>query len=231
MYCIQCGVKLADTEHSCPLCGTEVVHHRLKQTEAAPLYPPHRYPNPQIQSRAVLIVISTLMLIALLSTLFTDLMINKKVVWSGYVVGGILVGYTVFVLPFWFRKRKETVYILCLFSAVGMYLHYINAATGGDWFLAFAFPLTVYLGILTLVMTVLLKRYADRVLYIVGGGLIALGLYMPMMEYLIFTAFEREKFAAWSGYPLISLVLLGGMLIFLGVNAQARETMERKFFV
>ena len=29
MYCINCGVKLADTEHICPLCGTEVFHPEL----------------------------------------------------------------------------------------------------------------------------------------------------------------------------------------------------------
>jgi hypothetical protein len=35
----------------------------------------------------------------------------------------------------------------------------------------------------------------------------------------------------WSFYPLIVLVLFGGMLLFLAANGKARETMERKFFI
>ena len=37
MYCIQCGVKLADTEKQCPLCGTVVFHPDLPRPEAEPL--------------------------------------------------------------------------------------------------------------------------------------------------------------------------------------------------
>lgn len=231
MYCINCGVKLADTEKSCPLCATVVCHPQIQQSAAEPLYPPHRYPDPQIRSRAALIVVTTLMLIALLSTLFTDLLINRTVVWSGFVVGGIGVAYVMLILPFWFRRMKVEAYIPGLFAAVALYLQYINAAVEGDWYLYFALPLTLYLGALTYTTAALLKRFADKVLYIIGGGLMALGAFMPLMEYLIYTAFRREHFAAWSVYPLISLMLLGGMLIFLGVNAKAQEIMERKFFV
>ena len=31
MYCIKCGVELADTEKQCPLCGTLVYHPELEQ--------------------------------------------------------------------------------------------------------------------------------------------------------------------------------------------------------
>ena len=37
MYCVKCGVQLADTEKSCPLCGTRVYHPDLVQAEATPL--------------------------------------------------------------------------------------------------------------------------------------------------------------------------------------------------
>ena len=37
MYCIQCGVKLADTEKTCPLCATVVYHPQLERPHAEPL--------------------------------------------------------------------------------------------------------------------------------------------------------------------------------------------------
>ena len=49
MYCINCGVKLSDTEKKCPLCGTEVYHPTLKQGDASPLYPKNR--NPKLQAK------------------------------------------------------------------------------------------------------------------------------------------------------------------------------------
>ena len=39
MYCARCGVKLADTEQRCPLCGTKAYHPDIERPEVAPLYP------------------------------------------------------------------------------------------------------------------------------------------------------------------------------------------------
>ena len=77
----------------------------------------------------------------------------------------------------------------------------------------------------------LLSRRRDMALTILGGGFIALGFLMILMEHLIFHVFQRERFVGWSVYPLISLALFGAMLIFLAVNRRAREKMERKFFI
>lgn len=67
MYCINCGVKLEDTESRCPLCGVTVYHPELTRQTAEPLYPRHRYPAPEAASKAAHIVVSTLMAIALLT--------------------------------------------------------------------------------------------------------------------------------------------------------------------
>ena len=47
MYCIQCGVKLADSEKKCPLCGIRVYHPDLEQPKGEKLYPKNRYPDEQ----------------------------------------------------------------------------------------------------------------------------------------------------------------------------------------
>ena len=51
MYCINCGVKLADTEEKCPLCATVVYHPDLDRETAEPLYPRHRIPVPEAASK------------------------------------------------------------------------------------------------------------------------------------------------------------------------------------
>lgn len=231
MYCMNCGVKLADTEVRCPLCGITAYHPQLHREEARPLYPPRRADQPQVNARAALIVVTMAMLLPFLVTMLCDLRINGAVTWSGFVMGALVLGYVMLVLPFWFRKRDERVFIPVSFAAVSGYLWYINFAVGGGWFWSFALPVTAFFGLLTTAMAWLMKLLRSKGLVIFGGAFIALGAAMPGLEYLIYTTFHLPKFSFWSVYPLTALVLLGALLIFLYLNDHARETMERKFFI
>ena len=47
MYCIKCGVELADSEKVCPLCGTRVFHPDLPQAQGEPPYPPQEQARPE----------------------------------------------------------------------------------------------------------------------------------------------------------------------------------------
>ena len=73
MYCINCGVKLADTEKICPLCGVTVFHPEISRPEGEPLYPRGRYPAAQVNSRIAAIILSTLFALPLFICLLCDL--------------------------------------------------------------------------------------------------------------------------------------------------------------
>ena len=231
MYCIKCGVKLSDNQKVCPLCETVVFHPEIKPRNDDPLYPPQQHPAPQVQSQAALVVITTLFLLPLLITALCDLQLHNTITWSGYVVGALLASYVCIVLPFWFRQPNPVVFVPCGFAAIGLFLLYISIATGGGWFLTFAFPVTGAVGLIVTAVVALLKYVGKGQLYIFGGALITLGAFMPVMELLLNMTFGFTRGLVWSGYPLVALVLLGGMLIFLAICRPARETMERKFFL
>lgn len=231
MYCANCGVKLADTEKRCPLCGTAAFHPEVVRQDAEPVYPPYRYPVQQVSPRGLLIVVTALFLLPLLISLLCDLQINGRVVWSGYVIGALIVSYVMFVLPFWFRKPNPVIFVPCNFVTVGLYLLYIDLATGGSWFLSFAFPVVGFTGAVVTAVVTLLRYVRRGRLYIFGGAVLALGAFMPLMEFLIYVTFSLPRFVGWSLYPLIAMVLLGGTLIFLAISSRARESMERKFFI
>ena len=231
MYCIHCGVKLADSEKRCPLCGTAVYHPDFPRPDGEPLYPAGRKPMPQVRSQAAQIVVTTLFLLPLLITLLVDLRLNRAVTWSGYVAGALIVSYVTMVLPFWFRRPNPVVFVPCDFAVIGLYLLYINQSLDGDWFLSFACPVGAFSGLVITAVVALVKYVCRGYLYIFGGASLLSGLFMPVMELLVNITFHRPTFAAWSVYPLVALVLLGGMLIYLAINKQAREVMERKFFI
>ncbi len=231
MYCINCGVKLADTEKNCPLCKTAVYHPQLSRKEAEPLYPEELGPAPQVSSFAAHFIVIAAYLLAILVSLVCDLQLGGGMTWSGYVIGGLLLSYVIVVLPLWFSKPNPVIFVPCGFGAAGLYLLYINLVSGGQWFLSFALPITTFVAILVTTVVVL-RRYIRRGrLYVFGGAITALGLFMPVMELLLSITFPSVGFLGWCWYPLIALVLVGSLLIFLAICAPARHSMARKFFI
>lgn len=231
MFCIKCGVELADTEKTCPLCATRVFHPDFPPNPAPPLYPLGKEPQPVASSRGGLIIATALFLLPMLITLQCDVHITGTVSWSGYVMGALLLAYISFVLPFWFQKPNPVVFVPCSFGALGLYLMYIDLVTAGSWFVTFGLPITGFLCLLVTAVVTLCKYLRKGYLYILGGALTALGVFFPIMGILLNLTFRGSaRFAFWTLYPATTLVLLGGTLIFLAICRPARETMQRKLF-
>jgi len=231
MYCVKCGVRLADTEKQCPLCATVVFHPDIEREEAEPMYPPARYPSYQVNHRSALTIVTTMFLLPILITLLCDWRITDSITWSGFVAGALAVAYVIFVLPSWFKRANPVIFVPVGFAAVACYVLYINLVTGGHWFLSFAFPVIGGLGLIVTAVVTLMRYLPQAALYIFGGALVVLGAFMLLVEFLMMITFDLTTFIAWSLYPLTALVLLGGMLIFLAISRPARENMERKFFL
>lgn len=229
MYCINCGVKLAESEKSCPLCNTTVYHPEIKQYEASSLYPKNKIPKTTSNSKVLNGTIIIMFLIPLIVCFLADIQINGKLEWFGFVAGALGVGYIVFALPLWFKKRNPVVFVPCGFLATGLYLLYINFVTNGDWFLTFAFPVTGGICIIVSSMVTLFYYLKKGKLYITGGAFVLFGGFMLLIEFLMDITFNIH-FMGWSIYPLAVLVLIGGLIIYLGINHSAREIMERKLF-
>jgi len=231
MYCISCGVKLADSEKKCPLCGVVVYHPHLQRPPADSPYPAHQYPEKAVSPWGIRLLILTAFLLPLLVVLLCDLPVHGTITWSGYVIGALVVVYTLIMLPLWFKAPNPVIFVPIDFAVVGTYLLYINYTVKGNWFMSFAFPVTGFFALL-LTTIVTLNRYVRRGrLYIYGGAGIAMGLFIPVMELLMYITFDPVDFTYWSFYPMGVLVLFGGFLIFLGICRPAREMMERKFFL
>ena len=229
MYCVYCGVKLADSEERCPLCSTASGESLIKREPARALYPKNRYPEASVKPGAINGTLLILFLIPLLVTFFVDLQTGQRLDWFWYVAGALVLAYVVLALPIWFQNPNPVIFVPCDFAASALYLLLINLLTGGKWYLSFALPVTVSVGLIVTTVVVLLRYLRKGRLYIFGGAIIAMGTVMLLLEWLLSVTFQ-VAFVGWSVYPLTVLALLGGLLIFLAINSSARERMERKFF-
>lgn len=229
MYCIKCGVKLADAETKCPLCNTAVCHPDYGNRPGKALYPSEKMPKKASKSKALNGAVIILFLIPLFVCFAADLLLDGSVAWFGYVAGALALSYIVFALPMWFQKPNPVIFVPCDFAAAALYLLYINLAADGAWFFSFALPVTGGLCLITCTVVTLLHYLRKGKLYILGGALMALGAFMLLIELLMGVTFHL-RFIGWSVYPLCVLLLVGGLLIYLAINSAARETIERKLF-
>lgn len=230
MYCANCGVRLADTEQKCPLCGTAAYHPDLQRSPVTPLYPNDRYPVETVRPKVAQVIVLILFLLPMATTLLIDLQVNRQVTWSGYVAGALALCYVLLALPGWFQRTNPAVFVPCDFAAAALFLLYINRTTGGNWFCSFALPIVIAAGTILTTMVVLLRYLRRGKLYVFGGGVIAFGGLTVLIEALMVTAFGRS-FIGWSAYPMLGTLALGGFLLYLGANRAAREMMERKLFI
>lgn len=228
MYCVKCGIKLADSEETCPLCNTGV-GQIPERKPGPPLYPKDRPYRRKLNGGAANGALLILWLIPVLVTAFVDLQRDWSLSWSLYVIGALALGYVAVGLPAWFQRPNPVIFVPCTFGAVSLYLLLVERLTGGSWFLLFGLPVTGSFALVVTAVVALLRYIRKGRLYIVGGGIMALGAVLVLTEFLMTATFHRA-FIGWSVCPMIVLLLLGGMLIFLGINATARERMERRFF-
>ena len=216
MYCIKCGVELADSEKVCPLCGTRVFHPDLPCGQAESPYPPDVSPRVEDVSRAGVLC---------------DWRLSGGIVWSGYVVGGLVLLYTTVVLPLWFKRPNPVIFVPVDFVVIGVYLLYINCATHGHWFMSFALPVTGTAMVLVTAVVALLRYVPAGALYICGGGLILSGGYAVLVEWLLNVTFRLHDTFLWSFYPLAVCTVLGAMLLVIAGCKPLRRSLHRKFFL
>ena len=231
MYCVKCGVELADSEKKCPLCGTPVFHPDIERKPAEPPFPPDRRHAENVSRVGILFVLTVLFVLPAAICLLCDWRINGGIVWSGYAAGGIALLYILVLLPMWFRHPNPVIFVPVDFAAIGLYLLYIDLATGGHWFLSFAFPVTGAIGVLVTAVVALTRYLHAGYLYIYGGGLILGGALAMLIEFLLNLTFQVHETFFWSFYPLVAGVLLGLMLIVIAVCKPLRESLRKKFFL
>ena len=231
MYCVKCGVALGDTEKQCPLCSTPVYHPDLVREDVEPLYPHDSMPPKQPHPWGILLIVSLLFLLPISICLTVDLQFNGQLNWSGYVIGTLVMLYTIFVLPSWFRKPNPVIFTPVSFGVIALFLLYVCLANDGKWFLPFAFPVTGFLCLLVTTVVVLCRYTRKGLLYVFGGASLAMGGFMVLLEFLLHITFGLPGIGTWSFYPMSVFALLGIGLILIAIVPSFRESLSRKFFI
>lgn len=232
MYCIQCGVELDDAEKVCPLCGLKVYHPDLEMKDAKKSYPISKVPSYEtVNKQGILLLITAAFIVPIVISLLCDIAITGSFSWSGYVVGGILLFYVSVVLPSWFEKPNPVIFVPVFFAAVVIYLLYIDIATGGKWFLSFAFPTVGTLGLIFTAIIAVCRYVKKGYWYVASAAVFSLGFYTVLIEFLLYITFGFKTHIPWSVYPLTVCIIIGGALMVVAISKPLRRSIQKKFFI
>ncbi len=227
MYCVKCGVELAASESMCPLCKTPVYYPEHKMGELT--FPEFTKIKERVNTRGLYFVISGIFVIAAILSLFSNWSINEEISWSAYVVGALVLGYAVFVMPGWFYKPSAVIFVPIDFAVAAVLLWYIDFSAGGGCFFSFGLPVIGFVALITSALVTLLRYLKHGRLYIWGGSLIAIAGFMPLLEYLIHVNFIDHGRLVWSFYPMISIGIFGVLLIVVAIVKPFKESLKKIF--
>ncbi len=228
MYCVKCGVELAENQRSCPLCNTPVMYPGYPESDER-TFPDNPPPVAVINAKGIYFIISFICLISAAISVFADINMGGGINWAGYVVGAVTLAYFVFLFPFWFVRPSPAIFVPVDFLVVGVYVWYISYATGGDWFFGFALPIVGGSALIVSAVAILCHYLRRGYLYIFGGAFILTGGFAVLIEWLIHIWFEPALHIIWSPYPAITFGLVGIMLIVIAIVKPLRESLYRIF--
>lgn len=232
MYCVKCGVELADGTKKCPLCETKVTHPDfVTDKEDTSIFPKADTPPTEFNKTGILFVITAVFVLAISLCLVCDLTVHSHIAWSGYAVSSLLLAYIVAILPAWFKKPNPVIFVPCDFVGILALLFYICYKTEGEWFFTFACPV-VFVAALITCTVVTLNRYVKRGrLYTIGGSLIGTGVASMLLEFLIRHTFFNSIRFIWSYYTLFTFFFIGMSIIIVAICKPLRRSLEKIFYL
>lgn len=233
-YCVHCGVRLDPTEKHCPLCGVPV-HDPLQPYPAEGEKPYARREDPVItrmNRRLTAGIISITLIFPALLCLAIDFSSSRRIDWSLYPTGALIVLWTGLV-PLFLWNKPSFIRIFSPFSLAGLaYIYLISLLQGnGDWFMPLALPVYVLTVVLAGVSTFIFIRRKVSLFYLPAVLMISAGLLSLLIDLLIRAYFEWTVRPGWSLFVLLPCVAVALVLILLARRQALREAVIRRLHV
>lgn len=230
MYCVKCGVKLAEHIEACPLCQTPVWNP--DNTKSAERSYPAVYPKrPDAVSRRRMLAafFTILCLLGAGVPVLVCLRLYGGTGWSDFPLFGVSTAYILFVVPMWFRLPRVIACLAADFAAIVGYLYFLCEKTGGSWFLTYGLPITMVLGLFVIFFVGMLGKCKAKRLLLLGTGFCLIGTFCLLVDLFGHLAFGT-RLLIWGPYPFGCCLLVGGFFFVASRIRPLREQLERTFF-
>lgn len=211
-FCPECKIEVGGPEVHCPLCGCELKKSNRSDGEAN-LYPDftavtkHRSKFPPLAK-----VFAFLSLVAVFVCGLVDLLLNRRLTWSLFVIGGIAALWMSVGVHLLSDINLSNKLLLDL-CALSFYLMLIDRLTGwSQWSIDYVIPI-LYMGVMitVIILALVFRNYwREYILSLVSVCVLGLG---PLL--IFFNSKSPMRYLCLAA-ALMAAALAGGLLFFAG---------------
>ena len=231
-YCVNCGIELAPSEKSCPLCGTPVFNPRDPNPKRD--YHPHPKKVEKIikdADRKYMVTLATIfLLVPVAISLICDWALTGGITWSAFVFTSAIIAFIFMLLPLWFKNPAPIFCALVDSVTVIWFLYTLNKLTEGHWFASLALPISSAVCAAAIIF-VFIHNYGHAgklaklavMFFISGATLVAI-------ELAINHAVLGRYTLNWSLYTLVPCIALGICSLIIQHRSNLKERIRRKLY-
>lgn len=229
-YCVNCGVKLDDSLHKCPLCNTPVINpNELKKTDVSSPFAMNKGETESVKTKDIVILTSVFLATTGICCTLLNFLVFTKTLWSIPIIGLCAFIWVICIPPVVFPKMP--VYISMLIDGLAMagYLYMLSFMTSNKaWLTHLALPITALATVLVMTFTLLIKQ--------VSSSIMATALYFYIMvpilcigiELLIWHYYNKPPHITWSAIVLVPCLIVDIILITILSRKRLREAVRRR---
>lgn len=230
-YCVNCGVELDPSAHTCPLCQTPVQNPVQPVDEALPPpFPSRREEVLPVSKKELALLLTVLMVSASACCGVLNLFfLHTSRPWSLYVVGAAAMLWIWLVPPLLIRGMALVLRLLLDVCAVGVYLFLIALDLQGlAWFWGLALPIVLAGGAVALALGLLLgngRSILSSIMLLIGGA----GLFPMAVEFFVDRWRDQRYEPGWSVVVAVICAALILPLFIIRWRPALRDEVRRRF--
>ena len=228
-YCVNCGVKLKESEKVCPLCNTKVINPNNLKTEFIPAYSQNIEKTKKVNKKYLCFLITIILMGVTIITVLCNLIFTGNITWSIYVVASILFlnSKLSFVL---FKNKFFPLFIDLLTTETLIYvIAYLN--NGLHWFYYLVCPFIFIIWIYIILCTFVLSKKIYNLLRRFSVAFSFISVILLIIESCI-DMYKYEKITInWSIYAILPIIIIGTILFLISYNRKLIEEIKQRIFI
>ncbi len=228
-YCVNCGVKLKESEKVCPLCNTKVINSNNLKTEFIPAYSQNIEKTKKVNKKYLCFLITIILMGVTIITVLCNLIFTGNITWSIYVVASILFlnSKLSFVL---FKNKFFPLFIDLLTTETLIYvIAYLN--NGLHWFYYLVCPFIFIIWIYIILCTFVLSKKKYNLLRRFSVAFSFISVILLIIESCI-DMYKYEKITInWSIYAILPIIIIGTILFLISYNRKLIEEIKQRIFI
>jgi len=238
-YCNYCGVELDKTVTSCPLCGLTVGEKRVVTHEWKSRQPIFKDKIASeigtmtaVQKRKLFWEISGIILLSgIIVTLIINIIVNKNVTWSKYILVASL-SIIASISFFTFLRRRAFLLVLGSFISNAVLLLLLDLISSNiGWGTKLGIPILISLYALILVVLWLIRISHRRGFNILAVIFIAMGLFLICIEVFVSLYFNNTITLSWSIIAASSMIPISTLLFLVHYKLKSGIELRRFFHI